>query len=870
MPEQKLVNNVKHYTAWPLYILHHAAEIATVLLLVFVVVVLLRLALRVWDWRQLLRQKYVCIEITPPITADKTPLQASEWIARLHGIGSSRTTIENVRRVLFSLSLELTSTRREGIRYYVRVPEQEATLTKQAISALLNNAHIRIVEDYLPRELNYKAATVLDFKQRAPYYLPLNTQDSFKAHDPFTHLANAMTGLDDNEQIILQLVLKPAVLKDAKIVEQRVKRNEDMLTLSKQYKKSPVFKLTLGLAFKFLSEIVTFITDVVYSTPSGSSHDSTQLTHEHQVRTGVKPARSITSQEQEANDSIYDKVTQKLFRAEVRALIIANDKQQAKSIAKAMKAAISAYDTEHQQLRAQWNAPAFILGRFCLFKFTHRLPSLFQHHANKLAASEIADIYHFPVPGTSTENLVQSLSRTLPATLSQKRGNDVDVVIGRNIYQGQLTDIGLTAKTRMKHLYAIGSTGTGKSTMLKYMIYQDMVNGKGLAVLDPHGDMFQELLRIVPEHRQKDVVIFDPSDRDFLLGLNIMSPGIHFTNEQDGYSWIASSVISVFSKLTDEAFWGPRMEHILRNATLTALHLPNPSLYTLQRLLTDKRYQRTAVASLKDRVLKDFWLKEMLPLGDAQLATTVAPLTHRLGIFMTDTNARNILLQQHSTLRMSEIMDEGKILLVNLSKGDIGEDQSNYFGTILTSLIWMSAYQRTKIPEKKRRNFFLYIDEFQNFATPSFADITSEGRKFHIALTVSHQNVAQIKDQNLLKVMAGNSHTMICFRAGPGDETFILPFMKPAIDKGDIVNLAPYHFFIKTVADESELAFSGITVPLECAESPKLADRIISASRKRYATPRKDVEAYLDTLFSSKDPTDDSPASDASTAKDEP
>jgi hypothetical protein len=870
MPEQTLAKIVKHYTAWLPYVLHHAAAIAAIVLTAGVVIMLLRFALRLWDWRQLLRQKYVCIEITPPITADKTPLQTSEWIARLHGIGSSRTMQEKLQRVLFSLSLELPSTRQEGIRYYVRVPEQEARITEQAIAALLTNARIRIIEDYLPRGLNYKTAQILEFKQRTAYYLPLNTQGSFKAHDPFTQLSNAMTGLSDREQIVVQLVLEPAVIKDAKIIEQRVKRNEDMLALSKQHSRSPVFKSTIGLVFKLLSGVVTFITDIVYSTPADNTQASGQLTHEHQVRTGVKPARSITSPEQDAHNTIHNKVTQKLFRAEVRALIVASDQQQARLRVKAMKAAMSAYDTEHQQLRAQWNSPAFILNRYRLFKFTHRLPSLFQHHANKLAPSEIADIYHFPTPGNAAESLVQSLSRTLPATLSQKRGTDVDVIVGRNIYQGQHTDIGLTAETRMKHTYVIGSTGTGKTTLLKSIIYQDMVNGKGLAVLDPHGDMFRELLQIVPEHRQKDVVIFDPSDRDYLIGLNIMSPGIHFTNEQDGYSWIASSVISVFSKLTDEAFWGPRMEHILRNATLTALHLPNPSLYTLQRLLTDKNYQRTAVKSLKDRVLKDFWLKEMLPLGDAQLATTVAPLTHRLGIFMTDTTARSILLQQHSTLRMSEIMDEGKILLVNLSKGDIGEDQSNYFGTILTSLIWMAAYQRTKIPEKKRRDFFLYIDEFQNFATPSFADITSEGRKFHIALTVSHQNVAQIKDQNVLKVMAGNSHTMICFRAGPGDETFMLPFMKPAIDKGDIINLAPHHFFIKTVADESELAFSGITVPLECTESPKLADRIISASRKRYATPRKDIEAYLDTLFSSRAPKEDASTNASTPPKDDP
>jgi TraM recognition site of TraD and TraG len=194
-------------------------------------------------------------------------------------------------------------------------------------------------------------------------------------------------------------------------------------------------------------------------------------------------------------------------------------------------------------------------------------------------------------------------------------------------------------------------------------------------------------------------------------------------------------------------------------------------------------------------------------------------------------------------------MDEGKILLVNLSKGDIGDDESLFFGTILTSFIWMAAYQRTKIPEQHRRDFFLYVDEFQNFATPGFSEIASEGRKYHVPLIVSHQNIAQIKDKDLLKVIVGNAHTIICLKASPDDEAFILPYMTPVVEKGDIVNLTPYHFFMKTTADESEDAFSGITVPLTITESEKTKDAVVANSRKQFATPLKSVEAYMEKLF---------------------
>lgn len=291
------------------------------------------------------------------------------------------------------------------------------------------------------------------------------------------------------------------------------------------------------------------------------------------------------------------------------------------------------------------------------------------------------------------------------------------------------------------------------------------------------------------------------------------------------------------------------MEHILRNATLTALQTPKPSLYTLQRLLTDKKYQKEVAKTLKDPVLKQFWEKEFKMLGSMQMSSATAPLTHRLGHFITSKMSRHILLQEKSTVRIADIMNEGKILLVNLSKGDIGEDQSAFFGTILASFIWMAAYQRTKIPERQRKDFFVYVDEFQNFATPQFADITSEGRKFHVSLIVSHQNIAQIEDKDLVKIVAGNAHTMICLKANPEDETFILPYMKPEVEKGDIVNLAPYHFYMKVTGDESEDAFSGQTVPLDVEESNKVAKAVIAHSRKLYGMPRAAVERYLDKLF---------------------
>jgi len=452
----------------------------------------------------------------------------------------------------------------------------------------------------------------------------------------------------------------------------------------------------------------------------------------------------------------------------------------------------------------------------------------------------------------------------LPAPLSLKRANmNLDVIIGTNTYGNEIIPVGLTLEQRQKHMYVIGKTGMGKTTLLTSAIYQDMKNGKGLAVLDPHGDMFQELLKLVPANRRDDVIVFDPSDREWPIGLNLLSPGVHFTDKEDEQEWITSSVIAVFAKITAKEYWGPRMEHILRNTTLTALQTPNPNLYTLQRLLTDKQYQKEIAGTLKDPVLKQFWKKEFALLGKMQLSSVTAPLTQRLGSFITTKMSRHILLQEKSTISISKIIDEGKILLVNLSKGDLGEDMSFFFGIVLTSIIWMAAYQRTKIPENKRRDFFLYVDEFQNFATPRFSEITSEGRKFHVSLIASHQNIAQIDDKSILKIVAGNANTIICLKASPDDESFILPFMAPEVAKGDIVNLAPYRFFAKTTTETSENAFSGQTVLLDIIGSDQIKDAVMESSRQHNATARAEVEEYLGKLFSGKlneKPKDKEPA----------
>lgn len=759
-------------------------------------------------------------------------------------------------------ALELFSTRDDGICYIMVVPTANVEYIERSLRSYLPGLKIRQVKDYLSK-LSGSSAAVIELQVAADFALPLQAHTALKEHDPIAYFTGHMTKLLPKELVASQIVVTPVLvsthrraLRRMNKLRARIKRSKTLSTELATQRSSLGHLLWLLWypplwCLMAMGKVIAGVGGI-FTMMFSKEHDLPEF-----LKSNKDTKHSGDPYEFELGKQIKTKLDQQLFEVSIRLLVAAPTSEAIEQRMSALVATFQPFASSYQSIQPTkplqlFNAPDKALTRF-------RSRALAPHIMSQptiLAGSELADLYHFPeTDSTETEGLVKSRSRELPTPMSIKRSDaQLDVIVGVNQHGGDEQPIGMSLEQRQKHTYVIGKTGTGKTTLLTSSIYQDMVNGKGLAVLDPHGDMFQELLSLVPKHRQKDVIVFDPSDREFPIGLNLLDPGIKFATEDDKYEWITSSVLSVFAKLADEHQWGPRMEHILRSATMTALQAPNPSLYTLQRLLTDKKYQKQIASTLKDPVLKQFWDKEFKLLGTMQLSSATAPLTHRLGHFITTKMSRHILLQETSTLRIADIMNEGKILLVNLSKGDIGEDQSFFFGTVLTSFIWMAAYQRTKIPEKQRRDFFVYIDEFQNFATPQFADITSEGRKFRVSLTVSHQNIAQIADQSILKVMVGNVSTHICLKASPEDETFMLPYMKPEVTKGDIVNLAPYHFYMKTTWDESEDAFSGQTVPLTEEVSSKTAAAVRAYSRKQYGTPKAAVEEYMERLFEPNSP----------------
>lgn len=336
--------------------------------------------------------------------------------------------------------------------------------------------------------------------------------------------------------------------------------------------------------------------DIIFSTLSGETPEA--------LKSNKNKRPKDNPYDREMGSIIKEKLDQQLYEVTMRILVASPDEATHYSRMNALVESFKPFRTTYQAIGTRHSVPLLAPRSKRLEQFKARVLS--PHHISQqtiLSSSELADLYHFPnMDMTKTEGLVKSRSRELAAPLSIKRSDaNLDVVIGVNKHGGDLQEIGMTLEQRQKHTYIIGKTGTGKTTMLKAAIYQDMLSGKGLAVLDPHGDMFHELLTTVPEHRRKDVVVFDPSDDEYPVGLNILDPGIEFDNEDTKHARITSTVLSVFKKLADDHQWGLRMEHILRNTTLTALHLPNPSLYTLQRLLTDKNTSARLLKHSKTR-----------------------------------------------------------------------------------------------------------------------------------------------------------------------------------------------------------------------------------------------------------------------------
>jgi hypothetical protein len=416
--------------------------------------------------------------------------------------------------------------------------------------------------------------------------------------------------------------------------------------------------------------------------------------------------------------------------------------------------------------------------------------------------------------------------------------------LGETNFREQYRAFGIKPNDRRHHIYIIGKTGTGKSTLIKNMVIQDIRLGHGVALIDPHGDLVEDLLNFIPKSRSNEVAYLNPADTQNPIGINLLE-----VKNDDEKHLVASSLISVFRHLWKD-FWGPRLEHILYNSVLAVMDTDGQTLLGVYRLLVDDEFRKRIVAQVKDPIVKMFWTEDYENYDPRFRKEIIAPVQNKIGQLLTSAPLRHIVGQTKSSIDLGFIMDNKRILLANLSKGKLGEDKSNLLGSAIVTKLYLSALERQNIAEEERRDFYLYIDEFQNFSTDIFPSILSEARKYRLNLNIAHQYLYQLPE-GIKHAVFGNVGTILAFRTGSYDAKELAEELKPVFTSEDIEHLENHHIFLRLMIDgKMSRAFSAITMP-PLGKTGHEADRetILRVSRERYTVPRDTIEEKIKDWF---------------------
>ena len=800
------------------------------LIIFFIVMPLTRMILDILDYRRLKNRKSVCLELTPPTVNTKTLMATAEWYNSIHGLLSNSTRKDRLLHRKNILPLEIVTSRDSGIRFIARLNPDDVAIFKQLLVSYLPAVRFRETEDYLQANITKQDYRLMDFKQAGHFTMPLSVHDQLSQHDPIAYITGSMAKPLPDELTVFQLILAPASRRVANKVRAQLLHGKDTVVRRKWwYWPFIVFWKLIQIALVILGTVLELLGEEM----SGNRNKPDSY---NQQQVGINPSTKHVI------DSVHHKLDQPLFSVDLRILVVgANAGLRAQGLTNSLhQFHVPGYQgfTTRSNFPKKWKYP-YRLSTFCKC-----LPAMITGNSNVLSTDEVASLYHFPYGEfIQGEDIVQSLSKTLPAPVSMKHHSDTDdydVMLGVNKHHGSDTMIGLTSKERQKHVYLIGGTGNGKTTMLEYALLQDINSGKGVAFIDPHGDAAQKLLRYIPKSRINDVVYVNPLDISHPIGINLLELPKDLSEddlliEKDR---VAEAAISVLRKVfADDDANAHRIEAMFRNAIHTALTVEGATLFTVLNLLRNTEYRNTVVSKLDDEFLIDFWREEFGKAGNMQRVSMSKGLTHRIDRFRSSAPVYRMLSQAKSTISFEDIIDTGKILICNFTT-DMGEDTSTLFGTTILAKLKIAAERRSKQPEDLRLPFYVYVDEFQNFATTPFVKMLSASRKYKLFLTIAEQSTAQQEEQRLTEAILANISTLVCFGLGsPADERLLLGRFKPWLETGNLTNLPAYNFYMRVKAVEPMAAVSGETIVLSREQSStERSIEVVTASRKNYAT----------------------------------
>ncbi len=708
----------------------------------------------------------------------------------------------------------------EEISFYAAVPRENSRLLEKQLLAVFPKAQLKEKKDDYNIFQFGGASAACSAKLQANSVLPLRTYEKL-AVDPLEIISNAFSKLKkEGEGAALQIVVAPAQTSFSQKIKKAIEKIRQGETLSKALKGE---KSLLG---EFFSALADFFTGGTKKEKPGQ----TQIIDEEIIKL------------------LEEKSSRESMLANIRLAASAATKEEAKRILNELKSAFLQFSEPNANSILFKDIQGESLDKL-FYQFSFRIFD--ENEAYYLNTAELTSIFHFPIVplGTPKIKYLKAKSSPPPPNLPVE-----GLLLGKNIYRDEETTVYMNPDDRRRHLYMVGQTGTGKSVLMQNLIIQDIKAARGVCFIDPHGDSVKEILSHIPQERLEDVIYFDPGDTSRPMGLNMLDFDPAYPEQK---TFVIDELLAIFNKLYNMSIaGGPMFEQYFRNATMLVMADPESgnTLLEVERVLTNKEFREYKLSRCQDPIVKSFW-KEVAEKagGETSLVNMVPYVTNKFDTFLTNEIMRPIICQPHSSFNFREIMDGGKILLINLSKGRLGDLNSNLLGLIIVGKILMAALARTDLAESERRDFYLYIDEFQNVTTKSIAVILSEARKYRLDLTIAHQFIGQL-DEDIKKAVFGNVGSMVIFRVGADDTELLVKQVEPIFSASDLMNIDNYNAYVKLlIGGQTSRPFNIQTLPFEPGNKA-IAESAQKLSSLKYGRPADLVNEEINRRYSDSIP----------------